>query len=42
LRVATIDRARLHATIATLEAILDQSDLRPLLDQLEREAKRRP
>ncbi len=41
LRIATIDRPRLHATIATLEAILDQSDLRPLLDQLEREAKQR-
>lgn len=36
-----LDRTRLHETMALLEAALDQSDLRPLLDELEREAKRR-
>lgn len=36
-----LDRARLYQTVALLEAALDQHDLRPLLDQLEREAKQR-
>jgi len=36
-----LDRARLHETVALLEAALDQHDLLPLLEQLEREAKRR-
>jgi hypothetical protein len=36
-----LDRARLRETVALLEEALDQRDLLPLLDQLEREAKRR-
>ena len=38
----SLDRPRLHETLALLEAALDQHDLRPLLDQLELEARRRP